>query len=105
LSKKAPVGAASFSQGRQPLVRSVPGSVWDRTATEALPRIKSDQTTRQAEPAQQCIPRQSLGTRASTSLSIWDGIAGGATLLADEIISPTVPTVLNFWIATPLGAR
>src|SRR5688572_23736965 len=38
---------------------SVPGSAWDRTVREALPRSDA----RQAEPGKQCVPRQSLGTR------------------------------------------
>src|SRR5665213_4593936 len=39
---------------------SFPGSAWERTVCEALPRVLSN---RQAEPARQCVPRQSLGTR------------------------------------------
>ena len=40
------------------LVFSFPGSAWERTVSEALPRVLS---TRQAEPARQGVPRQSLG--------------------------------------------
>ena len=39
---------------------SFPGSAWERTAPEALPRV----TAPQAEPARQWVPRQSLGTSA-----------------------------------------
>src|SRR5579872_7203719 len=51
-------------------LRSVPGSAWDRTAIEARPRINSCCTLnqQQAEPASQCVPRQSLGTRLARSL-------------------------------------
>src|SRR5438445_2587241 len=37
--------------------QALPGSVWEPTAVEALPR--------EAEPLVQCVPRQSLGTRCA----------------------------------------
>src|SRR5687767_9559834 len=48
---------------------SFPGSAWERTAGEALPRvawpakIATSSEGREAEPPGQCVPRQSLGTR------------------------------------------
>ena len=46
---------------------SFPGSAWERTAPEALPRVAMQMkrecpTIRQAEPARQWVPKQSLGT-------------------------------------------
>ena len=41
---------------------SFPGSAWERTAWQALP---AETTPREAEPRGQCVPRQSLGTRAN----------------------------------------
>src|SRR5450631_3000051 len=42
---------------------SLPGSAWERTACEALPRGTYG---REAEPPEQFVPRQSLGTRINT---------------------------------------
>ena len=53
---------------RNEVIFSVPGSAWYRTALEALPLLRRGTGTalrrvRQAEPARQCVPRGSLGTR------------------------------------------
>ncbi len=55
---------------------SFPGSAWERTAREALPLLPNK---RQAEPAGQCVPRRSLGTRiAVVSFRFGSEIVGGA---------------------------
>src|SRR5450631_3735238 len=46
---------------------SLPGSAWERTACEALPRGSH---SLEAEPPGQCVPRQSLGTRESYAQSV-----------------------------------
>ena len=59
---------------------SFPGSAWERTAPEALPRFSMLAkhvclTSRQAEPASQWVPRQSLGTswwRSARSVLMFD---------------------------------
>jgi precorrin-4 C11-methyltransferase len=43
---------------------SFPGSAWEHTAREAPPPLAD---TSEAEPREQCVPRQSLGTRAGSS--------------------------------------
>src|SRR5450755_379019 len=51
---------------REELGFSHPGSAWERTAREALPR---GSYKREAEPPEQCVPRQSLGTRRAGFLA------------------------------------
>jgi ATP cone domain len=61
---------------------SFPGSAWERTACEALPRVRCGL---EAEPPGQCVPRQSLGTRGSSA----GVIRGGSPLIMD--IPPATP--------------
>ena len=82
---------------------SFPGSAWERTAPEALPRV----TAPQAEPARQWVPRQSLGTSAwniavvmlvlLVSLSLNDVQPAGAQepLIDSAPESPSVPRLVG----------
>ena len=59
-------------------ISSFPGSAWERTVCEALPRAnkQSFDASRQAEPALQPVPRRSLGTRYTLPAELNTAVAG-----------------------------
>ena len=76
----------SQGEGMNP---SVPGSAWDRTAVEALPLPAArgtPVTIRQAEPARQCGPRQSLGPRGCAPWQ-WHSFTGSLRGNEDHLLS------------------